>query len=135
MLTGRVPFPGEGFGEILVAHLTKPPEPPSTLNPTCTPSSRRSSCTRSRRIATAASRRWTSSRPPIDNPDAHYSVVAGAAGAVGVDLHSGGTMMLPEGGARTPTGQGAAAATGQRKGPTTQTGPTPTTLSGAASET
>ena len=23
LLTGRVPFPGEGFGEMLVAHLTK----------------------------------------------------------------------------------------------------------------
>src|SRR5258706_2321297 len=33
LLTGRVPFPGEGFGEILVAHLTKMPEPPTTLNP------------------------------------------------------------------------------------------------------
>src|SRR6478609_1750760 len=37
LLTGRVPFPGEGFGEILVAHLTKQPEPPSTINPDVTP--------------------------------------------------------------------------------------------------
>ena len=37
LLTGRVPFPGEGFGEILVAHLTKEPELPSTLNPDITP--------------------------------------------------------------------------------------------------
>ena len=37
MLTGRVPFPGEGFGEILVAHLMKEPERPSTLNPDITP--------------------------------------------------------------------------------------------------
>jgi len=37
LLTGRVPFPGEGFGEILVAHLTKEPEPPSKLNPDITP--------------------------------------------------------------------------------------------------
>ncbi len=29
LLTGRVPFPGDGFGEILVAHLTKTPDPPS----------------------------------------------------------------------------------------------------------
>src|SRR5690242_1481880 len=33
LLTGRVPFPGEGFGEILVAHLTKTPDPLRTLNP------------------------------------------------------------------------------------------------------
>src|SRR5439155_12346998 len=31
LLTGRVPFPGDGFGEILVAHLTKPIPPPSTI--------------------------------------------------------------------------------------------------------
>jgi eukaryotic-like serine/threonine-protein kinase len=29
MLTGRVPFVGEGYGEILVQHLTQPPMPPS----------------------------------------------------------------------------------------------------------
>src|SRR5262245_4632824 len=29
MLTGRVPFVGEGYGEILVQHLTQPPRPPS----------------------------------------------------------------------------------------------------------
>ncbi len=29
MLTGRVPFIGEGYGEILVQHLTQPPVPPS----------------------------------------------------------------------------------------------------------
>src|SRR6185295_11661735 len=37
LLTGRVPFPGDGFGEILVAHLTRNPEPPSTLNPDISP--------------------------------------------------------------------------------------------------
>ncbi len=31
LLTGRVPFPGDGFGEILVAHLTKTPERPSAI--------------------------------------------------------------------------------------------------------
>ncbi len=37
MATGRVPFPGEGFGEILVAHLTKTPERPCALNPNLAP--------------------------------------------------------------------------------------------------
>ncbi len=31
MITGRVPFEGEGYGEILVQHLTQAPTPPSTL--------------------------------------------------------------------------------------------------------
>ena len=32
LLTGRVPFPGEGFGEVLVKHLREPPPLPSRLN-------------------------------------------------------------------------------------------------------
>jgi serine/threonine-protein kinase len=31
MLTGRVPFVGEGFGDIVVAHITEPPRPPTQL--------------------------------------------------------------------------------------------------------
>jgi serine/threonine protein kinase len=37
LLTGKVPFPGEGFGEVLVAHLTREPEPPRALNPNVPP--------------------------------------------------------------------------------------------------
>jgi serine/threonine-protein kinase len=33
MLCGRVPFPGEGFGEVLVKHLREPPQMPTRLNP------------------------------------------------------------------------------------------------------
>jgi serine/threonine protein kinase len=33
LLTGRVPFPGDGFGEILVAHLTRTPDRPTAINP------------------------------------------------------------------------------------------------------
>ena len=38
LLTGVVPFPGEGFGEVLVAHLTKEPPRPTTVNPGLPPS-------------------------------------------------------------------------------------------------
>src|SRR6478736_5139762 len=37
LLTGRVPYPGEGFGEILVAHLTKQPPKPTSVNPNLPP--------------------------------------------------------------------------------------------------
>ena len=37
LLTGRVPFSGDGFGEVLVAHLTRTPERPSALNPKIPP--------------------------------------------------------------------------------------------------
>ena len=33
MLCGRVPFPGEGFGEVLVKHLREPPQQPTQINP------------------------------------------------------------------------------------------------------
>jgi serine/threonine-protein kinase len=37
MMTGRVPFGGEGYGEILVKHLTQPPPSARELNPMVTP--------------------------------------------------------------------------------------------------
>src|SRR5438270_3851510 len=37
LLTGVVPFPGEGFGEVLVAHLTKEAVKPTVVNPNLPP--------------------------------------------------------------------------------------------------
>ncbi len=37
MLTGHVPFKGEGFGDIVVAHLTEAAKPPSALRPDVPP--------------------------------------------------------------------------------------------------
>jgi eukaryotic-like serine/threonine-protein kinase len=37
MMTGRVPFGGEGYGEIIVKHLTVPAPLPSSFNPAITP--------------------------------------------------------------------------------------------------
>jgi len=37
LLTGRVPFPGEGFGEVLVKQLREPPPLPSRINPQVSP--------------------------------------------------------------------------------------------------
>jgi serine/threonine-protein kinase len=37
MLTGRVPFPGNGFGEVLVKHIREPPPLPSRLSAQVTP--------------------------------------------------------------------------------------------------
>ncbi len=137
LLTGRVPFLGEGYGEILVAHLTKQPEPPSTVNPDVTPQieaivMHAIEKDRNRRFQTMDEFAGARSRIRTRTtglPDGGTVPSASAS-------HSGGTMMLPEGSARlrAPADRRAAPITGQR-GPTTQTGPTPTTLSGAASET
>jgi eukaryotic-like serine/threonine-protein kinase len=37
MMTGSVPFGGEGYGEIIVKHLTQQPPPPRALNPAVSP--------------------------------------------------------------------------------------------------
>ena len=37
MLCGRVPFPGDGFGEVLIKHLRETPPMPSKINPEVTP--------------------------------------------------------------------------------------------------
>jgi serine/threonine protein kinase len=142
LLTGVVPFPGEGFGEILVAHLTKQPAPPSTVNPDVTP---QIEAIVMHSIEKDRNRRFQNMEEfaaAIADPDAHLAAYQEMVGMIPVGTaaqsHSGGTMMLPEGSAgssaygRSPTG-GQRPITGQR-GPTTQTGPTPTTLSGAASE-
>ncbi len=136
LLTGVVPFPGEGFGEILVAHLTKQPAPPSTVNPDVSP---QLEAIVMHSIEKDRNRRFQNMEEfaaAIADPDAHLAYYQGMPGAIPVgsaaQSHSGGTMMLPDGGGVRQTGM-QRPITGQR-GPTTQTGPTPTTLSGAASE-
>ena len=119
LLTGRVPFRGEGFGEILVAHLMRQPDPPSLINPDVTP---QLEAIVMHAIEKDRNRRFQNMNEllqAIENPDAHYQAWQGHAAPM-VGAHSGGTMRLPEAGAavRTPTRQV----------------PTRTTLSGAASE-
>jgi serine/threonine-protein kinase len=144
LLTGRVPFPGEGFGEILVAHLTRQPDPPSSVNPDVSP---QLEAIVMHAIEKDRNRRFQSMdefQAALENPDAHYASWQGLPAPATGGQHSGGTMMLDDSGLplRGPTGMQPQVRptgsnrpiTGQR-GPTTQSGPTPTTLSGAASET
>jgi len=37
LATGRLPFPGQSFGEVLIGHLQLPPPDPVALNPLCPP--------------------------------------------------------------------------------------------------
>ncbi len=122
LLTGRVPFPGEGFGEILVAHLTKQPEPPSTLNPDIKPEVE---AIVMRAIEKDRNRRFQSMQEfaeALANPMAHQSSYQQLPGYA---VTSGQTQQAQTLG-RDPTGQ--------TKGPVTGVGQRPTTLSGAASE-
>src|SRR5689334_16215437 len=97
LLTGRVPFPGEGFGEILVAHLTKTPEPPSTLNPDITPAiesivMHAIEKDRNRRFQT-----MDEFQTAVNNPDAHLaqyqSGIPSPASQSYPGRQSGGTMI------------------------------------------
>jgi serine/threonine-protein kinase len=144
LLTGRVPFPGDGFGEILVAHLTRTPDPPSAVNPDVSP---QLEAIVMHAIEKDRNRRFQSMdefTAALENPDAHLQQWSGQVAPI-AQQHSGGTMMLDDAGVpmmRQPTGAqpivrqtGAMRQVTGQRGPTTQTGPTPTTLSGAASET
>ncbi|MEO6953964.1 MAG: serine/threonine-protein kinase [Polyangia bacterium] len=114
LLTGRVPFPGEGFGEILVAHLTKEPELPSTLNPAIPPELEA--------IVMHAIEKDRARR--FQTMEEFGAALADAAG------HMASYQVLP---ASTAAGSTNTAQT--RVGPAaTSTGSRPTTLSGAAAE-
>jgi hypothetical protein len=127
LLTGRVPFPGEGFGEILVAHLTKTPDNPSTLNPDITPALEAIVLHAIEKDRNRRFQSMTEFMQAVENPEQHLASYQNLPGysAAGGAAHSGGTMMLDD----SAPQMAAAKALG------TGTGPRPTTLSGAASET
>ncbi|HZS39262.1 MAG TPA: serine/threonine-protein kinase [Polyangia bacterium] len=134
LLTGRVPFPGEGFGEILVAHLTKQPPPPSSLNPDIKPEVE---ALVMHAIEKDRNRRFQSMdefAAAVADPASHLAQYNPLPGYT-PQAQGGGTVMLDDAaasGIRSPTGA-QRQITGQR-GPMTGTGQRPTTLSGAAGE-
>jgi serine/threonine-protein kinase len=128
LLTGRVPFPGDGFGEILVAHLTRQPDNPSTLNPDIKPEVEAIVLHALEKDRNRRFQNMQEFQQAVENPAEHYqtySQTPGFAGTAGATSGPGaGTMVLG----------GSTGAMGAVKGPITATGPRPTTLSGAASE-
>ncbi len=116
MLTGVVPFVGEGFGEILVAHLTKQPMPPSQVNPRVSPELEAIVL---HAIEKDRNRRFQDMNEflvALSDPEAHARQWRG----------------LP---AAAPTLQRPADAYDGRRGPTSTSGPArATTLEGAAAE-
>ncbi len=126
LLTGRVPFKSEGFGDVLVGHMITLPPKPTEFNPHVTPELEAIVLhslekDRNRRFQT-----MDEFGAAIANPAAHlasYRALPAHAAAPG--RHSGATLFLDEN-APPPS-----------RGPVTRSGPhppTPTTLSGAASE-
>ena len=70
MLTGHVPFAGEGYGEIIIKHVTMPPPAARSIVPDLPSRSTRSSAGRWPRIPRRASRRWRSSARCCSAPKA-----------------------------------------------------------------
>jgi eukaryotic-like serine/threonine-protein kinase len=134
LLTGRVPFPGEGFGEILVAHLTKLPDPPRSINPDISPELEAIVL---HSIEKDRNRRFQSMaefEAAVQDPSSHFAQYASQPGYTGSTAPGSagqGTLMMTT---DAPTMRGPSQAMNTIKGPLTGTGPRPTTLSGAAAE-
>jgi len=86
MLGGEPPFPLEGFGEIIAAHLSTPPPPLRTLDPTVPPA------------VEALVLRMLSKRPE-DRPSTMAAVVSALDG---LPAAPAATMVLPDSGPRLP---------------------------------
>ena len=122
LLTGRVPFPGEGFGEVLVAHLTKTPEPPSQLNPDIKPEIEAIVLHAIEKDRNRRFQNMDEFHSALKDPAAHmmaYRPLPGYTPSNGPSFGDNPTVV----GQARPTG-----------GPMTGVGARPTTLSGAAGE-
>src|SRR5262249_36874061 len=120
MLVGRPPFGGDGFGEILVAHLTQTPPLPSTIREDVP---RAVEAVVMHALEKDRNKRFQSTEElakALADPEAHLATYSGGAKAAGRTRNEGVT--LP---ARRATGaQSLVTTDGQR----------PTTLSGSAGE-
>jgi serine/threonine-protein kinase len=129
LLTGAVPFPGEGFGEVLVKHLTQEPPKPTTVNPNLPPALESIVLHAIEKDRNRRFQNMTELMAALENPEAHlaqwqglpaYSTAAsGAATLQTMPAVKQGRTLALDGGAP-------AAVPG---GP-----PRPTTLEGAAAE-
>jgi len=122
LLTGRVPFPGEGFGEVLVAHLTKTPEPPSQLNPDIKPEIEAIVLHAIEKDRNRRFQNMDEFNVALHDPAAHMQAYRPLPGYTPSNNPSFGDNPTVVGQGR-PTG-----------GPMTGVGARPTTLSGAAGE-
>jgi serine/threonine-protein kinase len=124
LLSGQVPFPGEGFGEILVAHLTRPVPKLTEVNKALTP---QLEAIVNHAVEKDKNRRFQNMDEflaAIEDPDTHYqtwSQLPGYTSSIPTVVGSGSGAS-----GAVATGPGAPASLG---GP-----PRPTTLEGAAAE-
>src|SRR4029079_11406366 len=96
LLTGRVPFPGDGFGEVLVAHLTKTPEPPSAINPDVTPELEALVLHAIEKDKNRRFQNMAEYAAAIENPLEHLQAYSQSSGYAPGGAPVGGTMMMQD---------------------------------------
>ena len=124
MITGRVPFPGDGFGEILVAHLTKQADLPSTIREDVPPSLEAIVMHMMEKDKNRRFQSMDELYSALEDPAGHLEAYGSPSGRA----DSGVPGVAPVVRERQITGQGPGPV------PTTGQGPRPTTLSGASGE-
>jgi serine/threonine-protein kinase len=129
LLTGRVPFPGDGFGEILVAHLTRQPELPSSINPDVTPELEAIVLHAIEKDRNRRFQSMTEMEGAVLDPAAHFAAYRQLPGYSPQASPSEGTMVMTGDHLRGPS-----ALMPATRGPITQAGTRVTTLSGASGE-
>jgi serine/threonine-protein kinase len=130
LLTGVVPFPGEGFGEVLVAHLTKEAVKPTVVNPNLPPAIESIVL---HAIEKDRNRRFQNMQEflaAVENPEAHAAQWSGLPGYAQAAPGSPTMQAMPVVGANG----GAVAFGGGAPAATPGGSPRPTTLEGAAAE-
>jgi serine/threonine-protein kinase len=118
LLTGRVPFPGDGFGEVLVAHLTREPEPPAQLNHNIPPEIEAIVLHCLKKDKGQRFQSMTDMLAALQDPAAHYQIWAHSAQLPAGAMAANAMMstVLSVGGA-SPLQSGAMPAWGQPAGP------------------
>ncbi|MSP58865.1 MAG: serine/threonine protein kinase [Myxococcales bacterium] len=140
MITGRTPFQGDGFGEVLVAHLTKTPPLPSSIRHDIPPGMESVVMHALEKNKDARFQSMEEFTAAMADPNAHLASYGSPSGRT---VDGAGTMMLdsqPRTGGTgayaliTGHGAGQRPITGQANMTAMVTPGTPTTLSGASGE-
>ena len=127
LLTGVVPFPGEGFGEVLVKHLTQEPPKPTTVNPNLPPALESIVLHAIEKDRNQRFQTMNEFLAALENPEAH---LAQWKALPGYSASSAATLQT-----MPAVKQGRTLALDDRAAPAAPGGPPrPTTLEGAAAE-
>ncbi|HEY2749273.1 MAG TPA: serine/threonine-protein kinase [Polyangia bacterium] len=133
LLTGAVPFPGDGFGEVLVAHLTKEPPKPSTVNPNLPPAIESIVLHAIEKDRNRRFQNMDEFLAAVENPEAHAAAWSGLP-AYAAKAGSAAPTMQAMDAVRPAKSKGRTLALDDAPPASLAGAPRPTTLEGAAAE-